>query len=103
VPADHDRDYVKAYANAALAGVIMSVVSIAGTVIATGALARSCLGWVLAAFLIGCMVVAIAGLYPPLDGMRLSPLRLPAQLAGVAVIVLGTAGFQSPRDKRKTS
>ncbi len=101
VPADHDSEYVKAYTNAAQAGLIMSVVSIASIVIANGALARSCLGWGLSAFLIGCTVVASVGLYPSLYAMQLSAFRLPAQLAGIAVIVLGAVGFQVPWKKNK--
>lgn len=101
VPADHNSDYVKAYANAARAGLIMSVVSIAGTVIATGALARTCLGWCLSAFLLGCMIAASIALYPPIEGMRFLPFRLPAQVVGAAAIVLGTVGFQLPSHKKE--
>jgi len=100
VQADSDRDYVRAYSNAAKAGFIMCIISIASTVMATGALARTCFGWGLSAFLLGCMAVASVGLYPQLEAMQLSPFRFPAQLASAAVIVLGAVGFWLPSDKK---
>jgi hypothetical protein len=96
VPADHNSDYLKAYGNAAMAGLIMSVVSVASIIIATGALARTSLGWGLSAFLIGCIIVASMGLYPQLESMHFLPCRFAAQLAGVVIILLGIAGPALP-------
>jgi hypothetical protein len=87
-----------AFAVEVRAGFTMCMVSVASTFIATGLLARTWVGWSLSVFLLACMAVASVGLYSQLDAMPASPFCIPAQLAGVAVIVIGVAVFPSPSD-----
>ncbi len=93
VPADHDPAFVKAYSDAAMSGLGLAVVSALSTVVATGIFGRTVMGWILGVLLLCGLAWASFGLYPSLAPMQLSPFRLPAQIAGGMVVILGTAVF----------
>src|SRR6516164_9131258 len=97
VPPDNSGAYVTAYQYAALAGALLTVVSCGSIVVATGVWGRTRCGWIAAVVLLSASALASAGLYPALPAMDLSPLRLPAQVVGVVVVILGTMVFRAPR------
>lgn len=97
VPADSDPSGVGALQRAAFCGFVLFAVSGLSAPLATGLFGRTALGWMLGVFLLTGLAGASFGLYPSIIEPRyLSSWRLPAQIAGAVVVILGAVVFKSP-------
>jgi hypothetical protein len=90
VPADHSSEYVWAYERASAAGFALAIVSVVSSLLAAGVFGRLWGAVGTALVLLVVIVAAVPPLYPAIAYMQLSPLRIPAQVAGVVVVLVGT-------------
>jgi hypothetical protein len=97
VPADHSGALVSAHEGAALAGIGLAALSVVSMLWAAGVFGQTLENQRVALLLLGGLAIASIWLYPTYDGVGFASLRLPAHVAGVVVVLLGTVGQKSRR------
>ena len=91
VPADHDHHLVRIYRRVSDGGLLMVAVSLASALFAAGVLRTGRWSLVITAILACLSAATVPLIYPSGLDDYLSPLRLPAHLAGIVVIIAGMA------------